>query len=79
MSENIATLIRTERSKRGWSIREAASHLDTGFGHLCNIENRDHVNLTASTLVRIKDVFGLSRRRVWNAVEQSLLEGRRHG
>ena len=79
MSENIATLIRTERTKRGWSIREAASRLDTGFGHLCNIENRDHVNLTAATLVRIKDVFGLSRRRVWNAVEQSLLEGRRHG
>lgn len=77
MAENLATLTRAEREKRGWSLREAARRLETGFGHLCNIENRDHVNLTAQTLLCIQSVYGVSTRRLWSAVQQSLAEGRR--
>lgn len=51
--------------------------MKTGFGHLCNIETRDHVNLTAQTLVCIQHTYGVSTKRLWSAVLVSLAEGRR--
>lgn len=68
MSDDIAALFKHGRAKKEWSLREAAKHLDTGFGHLCEIENGKHTNLTMTTLVRAQRVYGIRTAALWAAV-----------
>lgn len=74
MRENIASMLRAERKARRLSLREAAKLLDTGFGHLCEIEQGKHVNLTVRTLVRAQTLYKLTDVRVMSAIRQSIAE-----
>lgn len=68
----LAELFKSCRKSAGLSLREAAPMLDTGFGHLCEIENGKHVNLTIKTLRQAQLVYGISARTLWSAACESL-------
>jgi transcriptional regulator with XRE-family HTH domain len=71
-NEDLADLFRTERDRLGLSMRSAAKMMGTGFGHLCQIENRQHTNLTIKTLREAQLAFGVSSRRMWAAACETI-------
>lgn len=73
-NEDLADLFKGERARLKLSLRDAAKALGTGYGHLCQIENRQHTNLTIRTLREAQITFGVSGRRLWNAACESLKE-----
>lgn len=75
MSETIGELFRSHRHRRALTIREAAKLLDTGYGHLCQVERGEHFNLTVRTLLRAQKVYGISDRQLLASARESLKQG----
>lgn len=70
--ETFGDMMRQAREKARLTLREAAGRIGTGYGHLCQIERGQHVNVTASMLLRAQEVYGFSDRRLLASVRESL-------
>jgi len=75
--ELLGELLRNSRAKKGLSLRAAAEVIGTGFAHLCDMENGNHINPTARTIERLSAAYGIGKLRILKAAINSI-EARSH-
>jgi ribosome-binding protein aMBF1 (putative translation factor) len=66
LAERVATRVRAEREKRGWSVAELARRAEIAAPNVHRIEAAKHAP-RASTLLRIAKALGVSISRLVNA------------